>query len=738
MIISSVLRSCFARSLHVSGFAALLATGSADLASAAAPVVTARVKPLITEGGAVFKDLNANGRVDPYEDWRLPVDQRVDDLVRQMTLPEKAGMLLIDSLSADAGGRLPEAATNLVKDELMTRFILRSVVVPNPVAPPAPEAGRGGAGPGPGGPGPGGGRGGRGGAGPRAGAQVTPFEVASFTNAVQELAEGTRLGIPVIFKSNARNHYEQDARPGINVTAGSFSEWPKEAGLAATRDLALIGEFAEIMRQEWTSIGLRGMYGYMADLATEPRWYRVHETFTEDADLAAEILTTLVRTLQGPSLGAGSVAMTLKHFPGAGPQEGGGDPHYWFGRNQVYPAGQFAAHVKPFKAAIDAGVAAIMPYYGIPVDQPYQPNTVGMAFSKGIVTDLLRGELGFKGYVNSDTGIIGPPGQGRAWGLEDKSVAELLTVAIEAGTDVLSGFRRNADILALVTDGRIPESRLETSVRRLLVEQFQLGLFENPYVDPVMAAATVGKPEFRARADYAQRKSIVLLHNDARSDQVGDQPVLPLPSPSATNPIGLYVMGMKPDALRAAGYAVTSGDRPAGEPRPAVPAGTRYAVLRINVSNTIMPIPNPATQEPVMAVGMPPSTTFGGAIPDEVDFLAFSDLAKAKSWVMTPSLAEVQAVMAEVGAANTVLAIYFRQPYVLDEASGLRNAGAIVGLFGASDAAIADVVAGKFKPQGKLPFALAKTAEAIRRQAPDAPGYDLADTLYPFGFGKTY
>jgi len=133
----------------------------------------------------------------------------------------------------------------------------------------------------------------------------------------------------------------------------------------------------------------------------------VHECFTEDADLAADIMKVLVTNLQGgPVSPATNVAMTVKHFPGGGPQELGLDPHFTFGKNQVYPAGRFADHLKPFKAAIDAGVSSVMPYYGVPVKLAYGGATfdaVGMAFSRQIVTNLLRGRLGFGGYVNSDT-----------------------------------------------------------------------------------------------------------------------------------------------------------------------------------------------------------------------------------------------------------------------------------------------------------------------------------------------
>ena len=442
--------------LGVAGLLATLPTVAVREAGAQVPV-RARAKRTLVVGGQVFKDLNGNDRLDPYEDWRLSAAARATDLLGRMTLEEKAGMLLINTLNAEAGGRLSERGVQMVQDEKMTRFIFRNTVVANAAAPvavaavptgtpnvaasPAGAPGAAGGGARAGGRGAGGG-GGFGG-GPAGGAQVTPYEAAQFTNLVQEIAEGTRLGIPVLFKSNARNHVERDARPGINVATGAFSEWPKEPGLAATRDTVLLAEFGRIMRTEWSAIGLRGMYGYMADLSTEPRWYRVHETFTEDADLASTIIRTLVRNIQGPRLGPGSIALTLKHFPGHGPQEGGGDSHYEFGKNQSIPSGTLAYQLKPFKAAIAAGVSSIMPSYSIPVGMKYAPNDVGVAFSKGILTALLRDTLGFEGNLNSDTGIIGQ----RAWGLEGKSADEQIAIAVNAGIDVLSGFDRNAQIV---------------------------------------------------------------------------------------------------------------------------------------------------------------------------------------------------------------------------------------------------------------------------------------------------
>lgn len=651
------------------------------------PPLEGRVVDLLHDNQFIFKDLNKNNKLDPYEDWRQPVDIRIADLLNQMTLEEKVGMMLINTLNAGEQGKITDQAVDLIENQKMTRFIFRNTIKDNPVN----------IGPGNG----------------FAGVQISPFDAAQFMNAIQELSERTRLGIPAMFKSNARNHMDYDSRAGINVESGSFSSWPKENGLAATRDLELIADFAKIMAEEWRSIGLRGMYGYMADLATEPRWYRVHETFTEDSELASDIISVLIKSLQGEQLSSKSIALTIKHFPGGGPQEGGGDPHYDFGKNQVYPAGKFDYHLAPFKAAVDAGASSIMAYYGIPVGQPYMPNTVGMAFSKGILTELLRSKLGFSGYVNSDTGIIGD----RAWGLEDKSVDEQILIAIDAGTDILSGFSNNKQILDLVKSGQLSEDRVNLSVTRLLKEQFELGLFENPYVDPNRAAYVVGNPSFQKKADLAQRKSIVLLQNKM---------TLPLSQPKGQDTLRVFTMGMNTALFKDrawSNYIFTPGDynKANEETLPAIDNETDIAIIRIQVTTD---------------GGR--DRRFGGASPDELNFLSFSEMAKSNSWKISPSLEDIQKVMETIGPEKTILSIDFRQPYVLDEASGVLNAGGILATFGVSDAAVMDIIMGKFNPSGKLPFALAKTSSAIIEQDPDAPGYPEKDTLFPFGFGLTY
>lgn len=734
------------------------------------PELVALVKDVITVKGRQFKDLNDNGRLDPYEDWRLPVQERVDDLVAQMALEEKAGLMLIDTLNAECDqetqqrGTLGPAALGYINDQKMHRFIFRNTVTSEDRAVC-----------------------GRPGSGFRASTSLTPQEAAGYMNSIQELGEATRLGIPILYKSNARNHIDPDARAGINESSGAFSAFPKEAGIAAaalgeqalrtgetptTGDMSVVRDFAEVMGEEWKAIGLRGMYGYMADLSTEPRWYRTHETFTEDADLNAGIMRTLVETLQGPVGEDGasltpetSVALTMKHFPGGGPQELGFDPHYSFGKTQVYPGDAFGYHLKPFEAAIEAGVSAIMPYYGVPMDVTYDGVTyeqTGFAFSDQIVNGLLRDELGFQGYVNSDTGIIND----RAWGLEESTVPERVAAAINGGTDTLSGFHDVQVIIDLVEAGLVSEERVTEAAKRLLEPLFRMGLFENPYVDAELAGEIVGSEENREVALNLQRKSAVLLQNLEAGD--GGK-VLPLEDGST-----VYILGdIDPEAVENYGYTVVNGNTENPAERPSA-AGADYVLVSLTAKNVntgsyvsndpqtglnpehINPIVLPGVEgldgqspygaaDACVSYGAAQCTDnglrFGGSFPWETSTLDFTGMSESESWQVVPSLGTIQQVMAEVGdPRKVVLQVYFRQPFVLDEASGLRDAGAIVADFGITDAAMLDVLSGRFAPQGRMPFALAGTREAVEQQYSDLPGYDETDdgALFPFGFGLTY
>lgn len=741
------------------GGGAVAASAAPPPHSHAQPVLEARSKQLLTESGKQFKDLNGNGSLDAYEDWRRPVAERVEDLVNRMTLAEKAGLMLINTMNATCDpstgerGIVPASGKALLEGQSMRRFIFRSVVADAENA---------------------------------ACSSPTPSEAAKFTNSVQEISEASRLGIPSLFKSNARNHIDPDVRVGINEASGAMTAFPKEAGLAAAAlgeaakngtspadgvgDMDTIEQFAEVMGQEWSAIGLRGMYGYMADLSTEPRWYRTHETFTENADLNADIMRTLVTGLQGEVDRSGTslspetdVALTLKHFPGGGPQELGFDPHYSFGKTQVYPGGAFGEHLKPFEAAIDAGVSSIMPYYGIPVDVEYQGtqyNPVGMAFSDQIVNELLRGQLGFRGYVNSDTGIIND----RAWGLEEATVPERVAAAVNGGTDTLSGFSDAAVVTDLVSQGLVTEDRVNEAATRLLTPLFQMGLFEDPYVDEAAADAQVGTEENEQVALDLQRKSLVLLQNEELED---GSHALPLKEGSK-----LYLLGsFDPETVADYGFEVVDGNQTdANGQRPSA-AGSDYVVVSMtarNVNTSGYDSRTAAQTAPVnpivldgfagldgqsrfgatdacVAYGASSCTDaglrFGGSLPWEGSILDFTGMSEAQSWEVTPSLDVIQRAMAEVGdPGKVILNVYFRQPFVLDEASGLRDAGAIVAGFGTGDVALMDVLSGRFNPQGRMPFALAGTRAAVEQQYSDLAGYDETTdgALFEFGHGLSY
>lgn len=432
-----------------------------------------------TEDGFPYRDLNKNGRLDPYEDPRRPLEERLEDLLGRMTLEEKAGMMFHTMIALNPDGSLVEGSgpfgrlstSELVETRLMNHFNVLAASGPKPMA--------------------------------------------EWHNRLQKLAEGTRLGIPVTLSSDPRHAFSDN--PATSLFAGHFSLWPEPIGLAAIGDPALVQSFADIARQEYLAVGIRVALHPMADLATEPRWARVNGTFGEDATLASRLVAAYIRGFQGETLGPHSVACMTKHFPGGGPQKDGEDAHFPYGREQVYPAGKFDHHLLPFEAAFAAGTAQIMPYYGMPIGTAFEE--VGFGFNRGIITGLLRKKYGFTGIVCTDWGLLtsheieGRVMEARAWGVEHLSRPERAKKALDAGIDQFGGEACPEVIVDLVRSGQVSEARIDESVRRLLKDKFRLGLFDNPYVDPGAAEQIVGNPHFRAAGELAQRRSIVLLKN---------------------------------------------------------------------------------------------------------------------------------------------------------------------------------------------------------------------------------
>ncbi|MFZ0280723.1 MAG: glycoside hydrolase family 3 N-terminal domain-containing protein, partial [Bacteroidales bacterium] len=436
------------------------------------PVLGTRSVTIIEKRELKFKDLNKNGKLDKYEDWRLTPEERSKDLLSKMSTVEKAGFMLINSANM-IGTRRAEASENKLEASDLDDGAGRS------------QGGGGGFGQNRQGAAEGARPGAPGGNGERianmnssAGTVKVIKEfhnrhfilrsnesariTAEWANKLQELCESEPLGIPAIITSNPRNNVTTNASLGTSVGTTVFSVWPGELGLSAMRDLPLTREFADIARQEWVAVGLRKGYMYMADLSTEPRWSRVNGTFGENAEWVARMMTQIVLGFQGDSLNPTSVALTTKHFPGGGSGKDGQDSHFDWGKAEIYPGGMFKNNLIPFQAAINAGTSSIMPYYSLPSGTEYEE--VGFAFNKGVITGLLRNQMGFKGIINSDTG----PLTGMPWGVENLTKKERYKKAIEAGVNIFSGESDPAMLLEVIDSGMVDISYIDNSVLLLL------------------------------------------------------------------------------------------------------------------------------------------------------------------------------------------------------------------------------------------------------------------------------
>ena len=300
------------------------------------------------------RDLNRNGKIDVYEDPSASIDDRVEDLLGQMTIPEKVGLMFHHMTFFNAPFPLPP-------DMDPAQFIVEKQVNHSAFF-----------------------------------GEGSAVELAEWHNWLQQLAESTRLGIPFTLSSDPR--HGAGANPiGTAGSADAFSRWPDPIGLAAARDPELTRQFADVARQEYLAVGIRVSLHPQADLATEPRWGRISGTFGEDVEVVCDLTEAYIRGFQGETIGAQSVSCMTKHFPGGGPQKDGEDPHFPYGREQVYSGGAFALHLKPFEVAIRTGTGQMMPYYGMPVETEWEE--VGFGFNKEIVTGLLREQLGFEGIV---------------------------------------------------------------------------------------------------------------------------------------------------------------------------------------------------------------------------------------------------------------------------------------------------------------------------------------------------
>src|SRR3954447_10811272 len=347
---------------------------------------------------------------------------------------------------------------------------------------------------------------------------------ADMYDAFQRGAVATPLQIPMI--------YGLDAVHGDNNVLRS-TIFPHNIGLGATRDPALVQQIGRATAEEVTGAGLDWTVAPCLGVARTDRWGRTYESFGENPEIATA-MTTIVTGLQGSPLGGpASVLATAKHYLGDGGTTGGVDQ----GNTQLSDADLRAIHLSPFKAAVDRGVGSVMISFS-------SVNGLKMHADRYLISDVLKGELGFTGFTISDWAAID-----QLDGQKGFTQAEVVT-AVNAGLDMLMVPENVSTFLgylrAAAQSGQIPTARIDDANRRILTKKFELGLFEHPYADRSYAG-TIGSAAHRTLARQAVRESQVLLKNNAG--------VLPLAKSGGK----IFVAGKSADDLgnQAGGWTLT-------------------------------------------------------------------------------------------------------------------------------------------------------------------------------------
>ena len=589
----------------------------------------------------LFRDLNKNQQLDIYEDARVSIELRVNDVLSQMTIEEKVGLMFHPPFTVNPGigMRIYEIlirGNQFTESHIIKKNINHFNLYGNP----------------------------------------DPVKLAKRINQLQNYAARSRLGIPLTISSDPIHEVERGG--GIaSFSVRGFSKWPSQLGLAATRDVELVKKFADIARQEYLAVGIRTALHPMADLATDPRWARNFGTFGSDSKLSTSLTLAYMDGFQGENINSQSVLTMVKHFPGGGPQENGLDAHLMSGENQVYPGKMFDYHLEPFIEAINNNLKVIMPYYGIAVDQSNENIAIG--FNRYLLNDLLREKLNYDGVICSDWGII----TGRHWGVTNLTIPERYIKAINAGIDQFGGEMHPEIVVQLVKENKIDESRIDRSARRILKNKFELGLFDDPFVDIESVDKLINTQITRKLALDAQRKSVVMLKNNN---------LLPL-----TEETKIYVDGME------------------------------FKDSDINKVNTI---------EEADVILMYLHTVFNGNQEPGTDRLFdrfLSNLFPNTDLRFNNQVIKRASEYSQV--KPLILVVDLNRPAILSELNDLSDA--LIGTFGVNDEVIHEIINGKTNPSGKLPFELPSSMSEVEEQLEDVPD-DTANPLYKYGYGLSF
>lgn len=603
-----------AKAKAVAMAALALAAGTQSACAQAQVGVASRTVPVIEADCLRFRDLDRNGALTPYEDWRLEPAARARDLVARMTLAEKAGQMVVANLPGNAPFGQPatgyDAAgvARMVQERFVTQGVSRL--------------------------------------------SIAAAELAEANNAIQEAAEAGRLGIPALVTTDPRHGFTELA--GASTTGGQFSQWPNGVGLAALRDPHFTRAYAELVRDDLRATGFAMLLGPQVDLASEPRWPRNFDTYGEDAEVAADQAEAFVAGLQGSDGGLvpGGVAAVVKHFAGYGASATGFDAHNYYGRHSRVSPAEWPAQVRPFEGALRAKPTSVMPAYSIlleleidgePVEQ------VGAGFSRQVLTGELRGRLGFDGVILSDWAITNdcselcrnghPAGEppsfasvSTAWGVEHLTRPERFAMALAAGMDQFGGVDDPEPLVEAVEQGLVSEAQVDAAVTRILVRSFALGLFDAPFVDAEAAGRSVGTAEEVVRGREAQAASIVLLEADR-----------PLALAAGTR---VLLSGADAEAALAAGLVPVTD-----------PAQAQVAIVRtLSPSELLHPgyVFGAMHQEGILAFpANHPALAFIAALPADLPLVA--DVQLDRPAILGPVQARAQVLLASFGTGDAAL-----------------------------------------------------------------------------------
>lgn len=692
---------------------------------------------ILLQDGYAFKDLNRNGVLDTYEDWRKPAAERAENLASQMTLDQICGLMLYSSAVRVQGtSDLKEKHIQYIKDDNIRHMLIADI--------------------------------------------DSPALGAEWSNNVQALCESLPLGIPSNNSTDPRNYSNGQANTSTYTHepdgefdpdgSSSISRWPREMGMAATFDLDVIRSHGEVVSKEYRALGITTALSPQADVASDPRWRRFYGTFGEDPywmrDVVREYCDAF-QTTPGTKDGWGelSVNCMVKHWPGGGTGESGRDAHFALGKYAVYPGNNFQQQLIPF---IDGAfklrqgtkmASAVMPYYTISYNQDPSGENVGNGFSHYIIQDLLRDKYGYEGVVCTDWGIVKDyevvyHHKGTPWGMETATPAEKRLKAFEAGVDQLGGAADNEisieayNLWAQKYGEQSARERFELSAKRLLVNIFRVGNFENPYVDPQYAAKTVGCKEFVAAGYDAQLKSIVMIKNH--------ESVLPMQSKAKVyQPLRKVGPGLshwqKPippyeeypfspellsqyfeivDTPEEADFALVSIKTPYGHWGYSLPDAQYPEGHYMPISLQWGPYTATAAREVSIAGGDPTESSTNRS------YKGFTERSANEG-----DMYLVQQTKAAMGSKPVIVVVAMDRPFVPAEIE--PSSDAILIAMGVCNNAILDIVSGKFQPSAMLPCQLPANMETVEKQCEDVPHdmecyVDADGNTYDFGFGLNW